>query len=299
MEALDELVACKLSPCVTCSNTSGERVFSCADSTGVHIEMCCPSGGIWCGYGCQDITSDVKNCGYCRNVCPIGSTCQGGKCVCPDGENDCGGYCQDIVNDNNNCGQCGNVCNIAQGFKCYRGRRIPNAYYVPGEVPWVKQPENANLCWAADATILYSYTNEQSYTIDDVMKIAGPYFNLLYNSQDPSLSKEDLGGLADSLGFAHEREETIDYSSKDWVYLLIKHGPLWVTLDTGANPTHGVIVYGIEPRIGFPATHEYTTIFYNDPLLGPDSTSLEDFTKRFRGTGVENIRIVHAKKSNI
>jgi hypothetical protein len=97
--------------------------------------------------GCEvDLNSDSANCGFCGNVCPVGTTCQGGmcsaaitcgnctlpnatsKCVnntcviasCNQGYADCDGLavdgCEtDLLTDVNNCGGCANRCSTPNG----------------------------------------------------------------------------------------------------------------------------------------------------------------------------------------
>ncbi len=82
--------------------------------------------------GCNDVTSDPKNCGRCGNVCATGFACSGGTCSCA--KTTCGGgigdggaeggdagadasdastgplSCVDVSADSKNCGFCDNVC---------------------------------------------------------------------------------------------------------------------------------------------------------------------------------------------
>ena len=51
----------------------------------------------------------------CRNVCPTGVPCTGGKCQCPNGATD-------VMSDPNNCGQCGNVCGGKGSYLCCNGQ---------------------------------------------------------------------------------------------------------------------------------------------------------------------------------
>lgn len=61
---------------------------------------------------CVDVSSDARNCGYCRNACPAGDSCASGSCVCPGGGVDCSGSgsCTNLASDTYNCGRCGAYC---------------------------------------------------------------------------------------------------------------------------------------------------------------------------------------------
>jgi hypothetical protein len=83
------------------------------------VSGACPSGQVICSGICTDITSDVKNCGRCGNLCHIGEICKHGKCVCPSNQTNCSGYCSDIMKDVMNCGECGNIC--SNGSTCEEG----------------------------------------------------------------------------------------------------------------------------------------------------------------------------------
>jgi hypothetical protein len=81
----------------------------------------CPSGQELCGGKCIDITSDVKNCGACGNVCDLPNAtaaCLLGSCnidTCAMNYLDCNARASDgcevhYTDDPQNCGGCGNVC---------------------------------------------------------------------------------------------------------------------------------------------------------------------------------------------
>jgi hypothetical protein len=90
----------------------------------------CPSGQVFCGGVCTNLSSDINNCGTCGNKCAAPNAtaaCTNGGCVivaCNSGFANCNGQFADgcEVNTNsdiNNCGTCGNKC--AAGRSCVSG----------------------------------------------------------------------------------------------------------------------------------------------------------------------------------
>ena len=80
----------------------------------------CPSGRALCGGTCRDTQMDTTNCGSCGVVCPVGASCDFGRCNCPAGLTDCGARCVNPTNNTAHCGECGNVCPAGQ--TCSGGR---------------------------------------------------------------------------------------------------------------------------------------------------------------------------------
>jgi hypothetical protein len=74
-----------------------------ADSAG------CETGTV-CGGACVDEQTNTSHCGGCDKPCPIGGTCQAGRCSCPTGHTKCGDACVDEKTDMANCGGCGMAC---------------------------------------------------------------------------------------------------------------------------------------------------------------------------------------------
>jgi len=86
------------------------------------ISVTCPAGKVLCGVTCQDLNTDLQNCGSCGKACAAGyDTCLAGRCAekrgnqyylespCPEGTL-CKGRCVNLQVSNLNCGSCGNFC---------------------------------------------------------------------------------------------------------------------------------------------------------------------------------------------
>ena len=97
------------------------RVMRCSEKCYTHsyngcngyISECqCRSG--YCGYLCQELLNDDKNCGYCGNKCPEHTHC--GEylgtmnCICDDGYVFYNNTCVYVKDDINNCGDYDHKC---------------------------------------------------------------------------------------------------------------------------------------------------------------------------------------------
>jgi hypothetical protein len=100
----------------------GTCVSSCSGTNA------CGAGNSCCASGhCQNLQTDVNNCGACGNVCAAGSTCCAGACkrldtvtdcgscgnACGAGAGCCGAQCKPL-NSLTNCGACNNACVVDQ-----------------------------------------------------------------------------------------------------------------------------------------------------------------------------------------
>src|SRR5829696_95637 len=110
----------------------------------------CPSGTTECSSVCVDTSSDPANCGWCRNSCPAGQSCQYGGCRCPSGTSECGGLCVDTSSDSANCGFCRNSC--TGGTSCqFGGCRCPSGTSQCSGVCVNTSSDRANCGWCRNS----------------------------------------------------------------------------------------------------------------------------------------------------
>ena len=107
-----------------------------------------------------------------------------------------------------------------------------------GTVPALKQPAGSNTCWATVATMMYSWKNNRSETIESVLDRLGSTYLAKFTNSD-----RDQQGLdaADKDAFLRamelKAEAPQNYTAEGWAKLLKQHGPLWVTTNEGSPST--------------------------------------------------------------
>lgn len=151
------------------------------------------------------------------------------------------------------------------------------SYTVPGVVPLVAQP-SPNTCWAAVATMMVSWHEQSSFTIEQVADRAG----VIYRQKVDKAGGEGLYGdekpqLLSALGMKSEVPQS--YSIRDILNLLQKYGPLWVTTDEPG--IHARIIIGISGD-GTP-NGTYLRLMNPEPVkVGRiDSETFRNFAQKF------------------
>lgn len=161
-------------------------------------------------------------------------------------------------------------------------------YKAPGLIPIVRQP-TPMACWATTATMLLSWKDEQSYSIETAMDMLGGNFRAIYDS-DTGLSPGDVERFSAASGL------TLEYPSCDTPEriesLLQWYGPLLIIDDEDGSANfalHARIVTGIAGD-GTPAGTNVTII---DPWEGTEyDESFETFTSKYeQAAGVTNLTI--------
>ncbi len=163
-------------------------------------------------------------------------------------------------------------------------------YDVPGIVPIIKQP-TPNTCWATVSTMMVSWRENTSYTIQHVMNRAGQPFRTKFDN-DQGLVAGEKAVFFTSLGMTGEAPML--YTAKGLLDLLKTHGPLWATTDEQPGTdfsVHARIITGIFGD----GTVDGTSLRINDPSDGKHySESLKEFTQKFEAlAGSQFIQIVH------
>ncbi|HEY2974825.1 MAG TPA: papain-like cysteine protease family protein [Pyrinomonadaceae bacterium] len=131
-------------------------------------------------------------------------------------------------------------------------------YTIPPLLPVIAQPSGLT-CWAAVVTMMWSWKNNQSMAIPDVLAQIGSQWVDRFKA-GKSLAKNIAKDLYDAAGLV----QLISFNPtiEGWLELLQKYGPLYV--DVGYNTgtgTHAIIVIAIKGD----GTAAGTTITYVDP----------------------------------
>lgn len=146
-------------------------------------------------------------------------------------------------------------------------------YDVPVGVPLVAQPNNLS-CWAASMTMMISWRDNTSYTIENALSTIGVFWINRFNMSPPSINEDELPILMSTVGM-----QSVQFtpSIKGFEELLEENGPLWIGLDGETGPAvaaHVVIVTGIHGD----GTPECTYVNINNPgPVGVGSTYIESY----------------------
>lgn len=133
--------------------------------------------------------------------------------------------------------------NVAQAVESDAGKASIN-YIVPETVPAIAQPKPM-ACWATSATMMVSWHDRASYSIEQVMDKAGENYRRIFE-EDTGLEQKDEKQLYPALNMTAEVPQS--YTIEGLLSLLTNHGLLWVTTDEGSKSSpaiHDRIVIGM------------------------------------------------------
>jgi hypothetical protein len=171
-------------------------------------------------------------------------------------------------------------------------RRARINYKVPGQVQSIQQPTN-NSCWATVATILLSWRDEVSYSIQAAMDVAGSKWRTKFDSNGLLLFSEH-DDFAKDAGFAFDAPQS--YTIEGLLNLLQTFGPIVVITDedpTGNSFTHARVISGIRGD----GTEKGTFLTIHDPADGQiHIETVEIFRAKFEeAAGRPEIQVFYNK----
>lgn len=165
-------------------------------------------------------------------------------------------------------------------------------YDVPGEIPVISQPTDMS-CWATVATMIFSWHEQQSFSIESCMDYIGPVYRKIYDENtglSPSLVENF--SFTSGLNLEYQRCET----PESILRLLIDYGPLIIIDDEDDSPSfalHARIVKGIYGS-GNP---DDTYVKIIDPWEGQEyDEAFSTFTRKYEdaaGVNDLNIQMMH------
>jgi Papain-like cysteine protease AvrRpt2 len=170
---------------------------------------------------------------------------------------------------------------------------------VVGKLRPLKQPTN-NTCWATVATILFSWKNNSSPSIEEVVTAAGQEFLDLFNA-DQGLQNVDKPRFLEALGLIAEPPKSLNVEG--FAQLLDAHGPLWITTDEdlGENfSVHARVLIGLRGD-GTPENTQAIFLDTDPNTPSPDSESVAELQDKLAqlaigdsaGGGSFRAQIVH------
>ena len=163
-------------------------------------------------------------------------------------------------------------------------------YTVPGVVPIIAQPSSMS-CWATVATMLKSWKDAVSYSIQDVVDAAGAEYRTMFDD-DTGLPPAKVDDFATAMGF--KIEPPMSYTISGFRALIEDFGPVIVVGDEDLTPTwalHARVARGIYGD----GTPEGTFIRVNDPAGGRQYTeSYTAFMKKYEeAAAIPMVQIMH------
>jgi len=151
-------------------------------------------------------------------------------------------------------------------------------YRVP-DLPMPLQQTTSNLCWATVATMMASWRDRQSWTVNGYIgSLGGPWAAKLPANE--VLTPAEAPQFLATMGLQIESTQA-NFTAERWESMLRDWGPIWVTADYSSAPGvqgyHAHIVVGIHgPSDGDP------TVDVIDPAIGREvQMPLSEFVARY------------------
>lgn len=162
------------------------------------------------------------------------------------------------------------------------GKNLKINYSVPGKVPVIAQPTSMS-CWSAAATMMLSWQDKSSYTIEQVMERAGKYYLKKFNSSNPrrqGLYPKEEEKFYAALGMKKEAPQ--NYDAKGLLSLLKTYGPLLVVGNEGQGSSRPMIHARVITGIYGDGTPDGTVLQINDSAGGRRyQESFRSFAKKY------------------
>ncbi|MBI4312436.1 MAG: hypothetical protein HY681_11735 [Chloroflexi bacterium] len=163
-------------------------------------------------------------------------------------------------------------------------------YSVPDDVPLVAQPTGMT-CWAAVGTMMLSWRDQVSYTIQAAMDIAGANWRALFDAGSGLPAAQHQQYAADC-GMTVEAPQS--YTVEGVKALLEDYGPIVVITDEQPGPNwaiHARVVIGIYGD----GTHDGTFLKINDPNGGRSyDERFSSFAQKFEEVaGAPRFQVMH------
>lgn len=163
-------------------------------------------------------------------------------------------------------------------------------YTVPGLVPILAQPSNMT-CWATVATMMLSWHDNASYTIQSAMDKAGAKYRTMFDNNQ-GLPGSDHDAFAAACGL--KGEPPMSYTVSGLRSLIENHGPLIAVADEAPGAVwaiHARVIRGIYGD----GSIDGTFLRINDPAGGRQYTeSFRAFAKKFEEVAAApRLQIMH------
>lgn len=162
---------------------------------------------------------------------------------------------------------------------------------VSGTVPSTKQPDTM-ACWSTAATMLKSWKDARSETIESVMDAADQNTSGAFGFKKLFTDNKGLSGnrkpdFLNALGLKAEGPQ--NFTIAGWASLLKNKGPLWVTTNEGTQQNFAVHAR-IMTAIAGDGSPEATFVTFIDPADGKNkSETVTYFTKKLEDIAKQDL----------
>ena len=160
-----------------------------------------------------------------------------------------------------------------------RARALSTLDYRVPDLPMPIKQSSSALCWAFVATMMASWRDRQSWTVEGYIGgLGAPWTTKLATNE--GLRSSEVPQLLATMGLQVESTQA-NFTSERWESMLREWGPLWVTADfdpaVGEQGVHAHILVGIHgPSDGNP------TVDVIDPWVGREvSMPMTDFVAKY------------------
>lgn len=166
---------------------------------------------------------------------------------------------------------------------------------------WVSQGSKVNGCWAAAATMMMSWKDQEKYSIESVLKMTPDEYLEIYN-EDRGLRSSEINGFISNLGMVSKPPAS--YSPETYIEWIKQYGPLWINMDSDTG------ISSISPHakvlIGYKNVEEdpdkTKLLFLDSALKGEQEVYFSDFIQEYEQLVTDNpgdlfIQIIHFKNS--
>jgi len=185
--------------------------------------------------------------------------------------------------------------NKKRGMERYAGSFSAVDYTVSGIISPLRQPTGM-VCWATVATMMISWRNQRSSSIETAMGNVGATYVAKVRANS-GLSVSEKPSFLSTVGLTFEYPQSLSIGG--WETMLRNYGPIWITTAEGSDSSFGIharILSGIRGD----GTPEGTNLSITDPGNGTTySEKFADFLVKFeREVRVDSnwdgrIQIVH------
>jgi len=134
---------------------------------------------------------------------------------------------------------------------------------ISGTIPVLKQPKAMD-CWITVTTMMLSWKEGRTYTVNQVAKRMGDPWGIYYMT-NAGLSEKDQANFIRRVGL--KEEPPANYTLEAYLDFIEKYGPIWITTGDGFS-AHARLLIGIEGGVVMIIQISFSLILQKVKLFG-------------------------------